>query len=49
MTCYFIGGAAGSTLSASAYGMAGWAGVTAVGAAISAAGLASWGILRNAS
>jgi predicted MFS family arabinose efflux permease len=47
MTCYFIGGAAGSTLSASAYGRAGWAGVTVVGAAISAAGLVCWGILRS--
>jgi len=49
MTCYFIGGAVCSLLSASAYGLAGWAGVTAVGAAVSAAGLVSWGILRNAS
>jgi predicted MFS family arabinose efflux permease len=47
MTCYFIGGAACSLLSASAYGFAGWAGVTAVGAAVSAAGLICWGIFRS--
>jgi hypothetical protein len=38
MTCSFIGGAACSLLSASAYGVAGWAGVTAVGAAASTPG-----------
>ncbi|MDR3672196.1 MAG: MFS transporter [Holophaga sp.] len=42
MACYFGGGAAGSLLSASAYSMAGWLGVSAVGATMSALGLAVW-------
>jgi predicted MFS family arabinose efflux permease len=42
MTSYFLGGAAGSLLSAEAYGLAGWPGVAAVGAAFSAAALAIW-------
>ena len=42
MTCYFIGGAACSLLSAWAYGYRGWPGVTAAGAAVSALGLAAW-------
>jgi len=42
MTCYFIGGAACSLLSAWAYGYKGWAGVTVAGAAVSAVGLAAW-------
>jgi predicted MFS family arabinose efflux permease len=42
MACYFGGGAAGSLLSASAYSLAGWPGVAAVGAAMSALGLAVW-------
>lgn len=49
MTCYFIGGALGSTLSAAAYGRSGWAGVSAVGAAISATGLVCWAIFRRPS
>jgi predicted MFS family arabinose efflux permease len=43
MTCYFIGGAACSLLSAWAYGYRGWAGVSLAGAAVSAAGLSLWG------
>jgi MFS family permease len=43
MTCYFIGGAACSLLSAWAYGWRGWAGVSLAGAAVSAAGLLLWG------
>jgi predicted MFS family arabinose efflux permease len=43
MTCYFIGGASGSLLSAAAYTRAGWNGVVAVGAAVTALGLAVWG------
>ena len=39
MTCYFIGGAACSLLSAWAYSRRGWAGVSLAGAAVSAAGL----------
>ncbi len=42
MTCYFIGGATGSLASASAYGLFGWNGVVAVGAAFSLSGLAAW-------
>jgi len=42
MACYFGGGAAGSLVSASAYNLAGWLGVAAVGAAMSALGLAVW-------
>jgi len=44
MTCYFAGGAVGSLLSASAYTRAGWAGVTVVGAVVSAFGLAGWAL-----
>jgi predicted MFS family arabinose efflux permease len=47
MTCYFIGGAVCSLLSASAYGLGGWAGVTVVGAAVSAIGLAGWALWRH--
>ncbi|MDR3670983.1 MAG: MFS transporter [Holophaga sp.] len=42
MTCYFIGGAACSLLSAWAYGFKGWVGVSAAGAAVSALGLITW-------
>ena len=42
MTSYFIGGATGSLVSASAYGWAGWMGVTAAGAGFSALALAIW-------
>jgi predicted MFS family arabinose efflux permease len=42
MVCYFIGGAVCSLLSASAYSFRGWLGVSAVGAVVSAAGLAGW-------
>ena len=45
MTCYFIGGAVCSLLSASAYSVAGWVGVTAVGGAVSAVGLAGWALV----
>jgi hypothetical protein len=36
-----------SLLSASAYGLGGWAGVTVVGAAVSAIGLAGWALWRH--
>ncbi|MCP1439959.1 putative MFS family arabinose efflux permease [Erwinia persicina] len=42
MTSYFIGGAAGSLLSAAAYQYAGWHGVCAVGAFITVLNLLSW-------
>lgn len=42
MTSYFIGGAAGSLLSATAYQHAGWHGVCAVGAFITILNLLSW-------
>jgi predicted MFS family arabinose efflux permease len=42
MTCYFVGGATGSLVSAAAYSRAGWTGVTVVGAGVSALGLALW-------
>ncbi|QCR37007.1 MFS transporter [Nissabacter sp. SGAir0207] len=42
MTSYFIGGAAGSLLSASAYQHFGWAGVAGVGASIAAVNLLHW-------
>ena len=47
MTSYFIGGAAGSLLSASAYGHAGWPGVVAVGFGVSGLGLAAWVLARK--
>jgi predicted MFS family arabinose efflux permease len=47
MTCYFIGGATGSLVSAAAYGWAGWAGVTAAGAGFSALALAFWAVARS--
>lgn len=42
MTSYFIGGAVGSLLSASAYQHAGWTGVAAAGAVISLINLVHW-------
>lgn len=42
MTSYFIGGAAGSLLSASAFQTAGWYGVCAVGALLSLVNLFNW-------
>ena len=47
MTCYFIGGAAGSLLSAEAYGRFGWHGVVAVGAGFGALGVIAWVLARN--
>lgn len=47
MTSYFAGGAAGSLLSASAYSRAGWPGVVAAGAAVSALGLGVWVLGRQ--
>ena len=44
MTSYFLGGAAGSLLSAWAYGRSGWLGVVGVGAAFSCCGLLAWGM-----
>jgi predicted MFS family arabinose efflux permease len=46
MTSYFVGGAIGSLLSASAYGVAGWRGVVAVGLAVSALCLVIWVLAR---
>jgi predicted MFS family arabinose efflux permease len=40
MTCYFLGGAAGSLASASAYAHAGWLGVVALGATLGVVALA---------
>ena len=48
MTAYFAGGAISSTLSAQAYTRAGWAGVMAVGAAVSAVGLVAWALAGRA-
>ncbi|MEV0280525.1 MFS transporter [Streptomyces sp. NPDC050610] len=42
MTSYFVGGAVGSALTSVVWGAAGWGGVCALGAALSAAGLAVW-------
>ncbi|HWX02802.1 MFS transporter [Collimonas sp.] len=42
MTCYFLGGAAGSMLSTFLYGRGGWPAVAASGALLSALGLAIW-------
>ncbi|HEO9970765.1 TPA: MFS transporter [Enterobacter hormaechei subsp. xiangfangensis] len=42
MTSYFIGGAAGSLISASAWQHAGWTGVCAIGAIVSAINLLVW-------
>ncbi|MGV8894585.1 MAG: MFS transporter [Burkholderiaceae bacterium] len=42
MTCYFIGGALGSLVSASAYQYAQWTGVAIVGAALSVMNLLAW-------
>jgi predicted MFS family arabinose efflux permease len=42
MTSYFIGGAAGSVISASAYQHAGWNGVCAAGAVIALLNLVVW-------
>ena len=42
MTSYFIGGAAGSLISASAYQHAGWTGVCIAGASVSLLGLLVW-------
>jgi len=46
MTSYFIGGSAGSLLSATAYGAFGWPGVVGAGAAFSAAGGLAWMLLE---
>ncbi|MEV0261272.1 MFS transporter [Streptomyces sp. NPDC050617] len=42
MTSYFVGGAVGSALTSAVWGAAGWGGVCALGAALSAAGVAVW-------
>ena len=47
MTVYFAGGAAGSLLSTSAYGRAGWPGVAVVGAVVSGLGLGVWGLAHR--
>jgi len=47
MICYFIGGASGSLVSASAYGLYGWNGVIAVGAGFSLLGMVVWETARR--
>ena len=49
MTSYFIGGAAGSLISASAWQHAGWSGVSAIGAIVATLNLVVWwrGYLRQ--
>jgi predicted MFS family arabinose efflux permease len=46
MTSYFLGGAAGSLLSAAAFSHFGWLGVVAVGVAMSACGVVAWTVAR---
>jgi predicted MFS family arabinose efflux permease len=46
MTSYFLGGAAGSLLSAAAFGHFGWGGVVAVGATTSGFGGVVWGAAK---
>ncbi|MBB5430460.1 MFS transporter [Nocardiopsis composta] len=48
MTCYFAGGAVGSALTAAVWTGGGWTGVSALGAALSAAGLVLWLLERRA-
>ena len=48
MTCYFLGGAAGSLLSAWAFGHWGWLGVVAVGTGFSVAGGLGWALTWKA-
>lgn len=45
MTTYFVGGAAGSALSSSAFGTYGWPGVCALGAAFGVVALAVWAVV----
>lgn len=47
MFVYFVGGAAGSALSAAAYGARGWAGVCVVGAAFAGADLGLWTLMAR--
>lgn len=47
MTSYFLGGAFGSLASATAYGVAGWLGVVAVGLAVSLLCLGIWVVARR--
>jgi predicted MFS family arabinose efflux permease len=42
MTCFFLGGAAGSAASAALYGAAGWTGVCLLGAALGLAAVGLW-------
>ncbi|MEQ5776875.1 MFS transporter [Thalassospira sp. NFXS8] len=44
MSCYFLGGAAGSALSATFYGIAGWSGVCMIGAAVSLVSFLFWAV-----
>jgi predicted MFS family arabinose efflux permease len=48
MTSYFLGGAAGSLLSATAFSHFGWLGVVAVGATMSIGGGIAWVVARPA-
>lgn len=48
MTCYFIGGAGGSLLSAWSFNLAGWLGVCVAGALVSSTGLVAWLLLGRA-
>jgi predicted MFS family arabinose efflux permease len=47
MTSYFLGGAAGSLLSAAAFSHFGWMGVVAVGTAMSACGMIVWAVVKG--
>jgi predicted MFS family arabinose efflux permease len=49
MTCYFIGGALGSTLGAQLYQPYGWTGIVCAGTAISLLALLTWGWLQRRS
>jgi predicted MFS family arabinose efflux permease len=47
MVALFLGGVLGSLLSAAVYGAAGWGATCVLGAAIAAAGLATWGLTER--
>ncbi|MDE1164167.1 MAG: MFS transporter [Pseudomonas sp.] len=47
MTCYFIGGALGSTLAAQLYQPYGWTGIVTAGSAISLLALLTWAVAKR--